>query len=109
MCPEFLTVGISLEKFYIENVSMPEELIKEIFEYSRLDTIDLDKLTKFKTAKTIEAAAINEGGTAGGRQSTSTQRRSSFLSQPLKTIARKMISSFFILFNFFIDIRIKHL
>lgn len=65
MAPEFETVGISLEKFYIENVSMPEELKKEIFEYSRIDKLDLDKLTKFKTAKAIEAAAQNEGGTAG--------------------------------------------
>ena len=65
MKPEFLSVGISLEKFYIENVSMPEDLKKEIFEYSRIDKIDLDKLTKFKTAKAIEAAAKNEGGTAG--------------------------------------------
>jgi hypothetical protein len=44
---------------------MPEELKKEIFEYSRIDKLDLDKLTKFKTAKAIEAAARNEGGTAG--------------------------------------------
>ena len=65
MQPEFLSVGISLEKFYIENVSMPEDLKKEIFEYSRIDKLDLDKLTKFKTAKAIEAAAANEGGTAG--------------------------------------------
>ena len=65
MQPEFTSVGISLEKFYIENVSMPEELKKEIFEYSRIDKLDLDKLTKFKTAKAIEAAANNEGGTAG--------------------------------------------
>ena len=65
MQPEFLSVGISLEKFFIENVSMPEDLKKEIFEYSRLDKLDLDKLTKFKTAKAIEAAATNEGGTAG--------------------------------------------
>ena len=62
---EFNSVGISLEKFFIENVSMPEDLKKEIFEYSRLDKLDLDKLTKFKTAKAIEAAATNEGGTAG--------------------------------------------
>ncbi len=62
---EFNSVGISLEKFFIENVSMPEELKKEIFEYSRIDKLDLDKLTKFKTAKAIEAAAANEGGTAG--------------------------------------------
>jgi len=65
MKPEFESVGISLEKFYIENVSMPEDLKKEIFEYSRIDKLDLDKLTKFKTAKAIEAAAKNEGGTAG--------------------------------------------
>ncbi|PKA83033.1 membrane protease subunit (stomatin/prohibitin family) [Ulvibacter sp. MAR_2010_11] len=65
MQPEFNSVGISLEKFFIENVSMPEDLKKEIFEYSRIDKLDLDKLTKFKTAKAIEAAASNEGGTAG--------------------------------------------
>ncbi|GAK98881.1 conserved hypothetical protein [Nonlabens ulvanivorans] len=65
MQPEFMGVGISLERFYIENVSMPEELKKEIFEYSRIDKLDLDRLTKFKTAKAIEAAAVNEGGTAG--------------------------------------------
>lgn len=65
MQPEFQSVGISLEKFYIENVSMPEDLKKEIFEYSRIDKLDLDKLTKFKTAKAIEAAAANQGGTAG--------------------------------------------
>ncbi|MGB3591595.1 MAG: SPFH domain-containing protein [Nonlabens sp.] len=65
MQPEFMSVGISLERFYIENVSMPEELKKEIFEYSRIDKIDLDKLTRFKTAKAIEAAANNGGGTAG--------------------------------------------
>ncbi|MBL4663685.1 MAG: SPFH domain-containing protein [Flavobacteriaceae bacterium] len=65
MQPEFQSIGISLEKFYIENVSMPEDLKKEIFEYSRIDKLDLDKLTKFKMAKAIEAAALNEGGTAG--------------------------------------------
>ncbi len=65
MHPEFMTIGISLEKFYIENVSMPEDLKKEIFEYSRLDKLDMSKLTQFKAAKAMEAAASNEGGTAG--------------------------------------------
>lgn len=63
--PEFESVGISLERFFIENVSMPEELKKEIFEYSRLNKIDLDKLSKFKAAKAMEIAAANESGTAG--------------------------------------------
>ncbi len=65
MQPEFQRVGIELEKFYIENVSMPEELKKEIFEYSRLDKLDMAKLSRFKAAKAMEAAAKNEGGTAG--------------------------------------------
>lgn len=65
MSPEFESVGISLEKFFIENVSMPEELKKEIFEYSRLNKVDLDKLAKFKAAKALEAAANNESGAAG--------------------------------------------
>jgi len=65
MQPEFDRVGIELEKFYIENVSMPEELKKEIFEYSRLDKLDMTKLAQFKAAKAMEAAAKNEGGTAG--------------------------------------------
>lgn len=63
--PEFDFVGISLEKFFIENVSMPEDLKKEIFEYSRIEKLNLDKLTRFKTAKAIEVAAANQGGTAG--------------------------------------------
>lgn len=65
MQPEFQRIGIELEKFYIENVSMPEELKKEIFEYSRLDKLDMAKLSQFKAAKAMEAAAKNEGGTAG--------------------------------------------
>lgn len=65
MQPEFGRVGIELEKFYIENVSMPEELKKEIFVYSRLDKLDMTKLAQFKAAKAMEAAAKNEGGTAG--------------------------------------------
>ena len=65
MGPEFESVGISLEKFFIENVSMPEDLKKEIFEYSRLDKLDMQKLSQFKAAKAMEAAAKNEGGTAG--------------------------------------------
>lgn len=65
MAPEFESVGIALEKFYIENVSMPEDLKKEIFEYSRLDKLDMQKLAQFKAAKAMELAAKNEGGTAG--------------------------------------------
>jgi len=56
---------MDVTKFLIENISMPDEVKKEIFELSRLDKIDLDKLTKLKSAKAIEAAAENPSGTAG--------------------------------------------
>ena len=48
--PEFEKYGIEVTKFLIENVSMPEEIKKEIFELSRLNAIDLDKLAKMKAA-----------------------------------------------------------
>lgn len=63
--PEFEKYGIEVTKFLIENVSMPEEIKNEIFELSRLNTIDLDKLAKIKAAKALEKAAENESGTAG--------------------------------------------
>jgi membrane protease subunit (stomatin/prohibitin family) len=63
--PEFKEYGIDLTKFLIENVSMPEEVKKEIFELSRLDKVDLNKLAQMKAAKAMEKAAENEGGAAG--------------------------------------------
>ncbi|MCU4164114.1 SPFH domain-containing protein [Carboxylicivirga caseinilyticus] len=63
--PEFEQYGIEVTKFLVENVSMPEEIKKEIFELSRLNAIDLNKLAQMKAAKAMEKAAENESGTAG--------------------------------------------
>lgn len=65
IAPEFEQYGIEITKFLIENVSMPEEIKKEIFELSRLNTIDLNKLAQIKAAKALEKAAENQSGTAG--------------------------------------------
>ncbi|MCD7976317.1 MAG: SPFH domain-containing protein [Tannerellaceae bacterium] len=65
MHDDFSAYGMEVTKFLIENVSMPDEVKKEIFELSRLDKIDLDKLTRMKAAKAMEAAAENPSGTAG--------------------------------------------
>ncbi|WP_306352927.1 SPFH domain-containing protein [Flavobacterium sp. '19STA2R22 D10 B1'] len=65
MQDDFTVYGIDVTKFLIENVSMPEEIKKEIFELSRLNVIDLNKLTQFKAAKAIEVAAANPSGVAG--------------------------------------------
>jgi len=65
MKDDFAVYGMDVTKFLIENISMPDEVKKEIFELSRLDKIDLDKLAKMKAAKAMEAAAQNPSGTAG--------------------------------------------
>lgn len=62
----FATIGLKLTDFNVENVSMPEEIKKEIYELSRLGKIDTTELAKLKMAKSIEKAAENEGiGGAG--------------------------------------------
>jgi membrane protease subunit (stomatin/prohibitin family) len=61
---DFDAYGLKITKFLVENVSMPEDLKKEIFEYSRLNKIDMQKLAQLKAAQSIEIAAGNEG-TAG--------------------------------------------
>ncbi|MDF7801907.1 SPFH domain-containing protein [Pontiellaceae bacterium B1224] len=65
IAPEFEQYGVEVTKFLVENVSMPDEIKKEIFELSRLHAVDLNKLTQMKAAKAMEAAANNPSGTAG--------------------------------------------
>jgi membrane protease subunit (stomatin/prohibitin family) len=65
MQEDFDIYGIDLTNFLIENISMPDEIKTEIFELSRLNSIDLDKFAKIKAAKAMEKAAENESGTAG--------------------------------------------
>jgi len=62
---EFEKYGIELTKFVIENVSMPEEIKSEIFELSRLNTVDLNKLTQMKAAKALQTAAENSSPGTG--------------------------------------------
>ncbi len=63
---DFQDFGLTITKFLVENVSMPEELKKEIFNYSRLHALDMQKLAQFNTANAIGDAAKNQGlGGAG--------------------------------------------
>lgn len=63
--PALINDGIELNKFFIESISMPDDIKQEIFELSRLNRIDLNKLTQMKAAKAMEKAAENPSGTAG--------------------------------------------
>ncbi|MFK7001469.1 SPFH domain-containing protein [Flavobacterium oreochromis] len=56
---DFAEYGLEITKFLVENVSMPDKIKEEIFEYSRLNKIDMQKLTQFKAAQSIETAAAN--------------------------------------------------
>lgn len=65
MKDDFEVYGMDVTKFLIENVSMPDDIKKEIFELSRLNHVDLNKLMQMKAAKAMEAAANNPSGVAG--------------------------------------------
>ena len=58
---DFDAYGLKITRFVIENVSMPDDLKKEIFDYSRLNKIDMQKLAQFRTTESIETAAANQG------------------------------------------------
>ncbi len=62
---DFAEYGLKITKFLVENVSMPDDIKKEIFDYSRLNKIDMQKLTQFRVANSVEKAAENSSGIAG--------------------------------------------
>jgi membrane protease subunit (stomatin/prohibitin family) len=64
--PEFLDYGLTLAKFVIENITVPEEVEKALDERSKIGVLgDLDAYTKMKTAEAMGEAAKNPGGAAG--------------------------------------------
>jgi membrane protease subunit (stomatin/prohibitin family) len=86
MRPEFGRVGIELEKFNIENVSMSEELKKEISEFRCLNKLDMTKLAQFKFVKAMELAATNLDSMAGAEMGfVLTQQNGSFNAPTLRS------------------------
>lgn len=62
---EFAEYGLKVTKFLIENVSMPDDVKKEIHGLSRLGRVNAQQLAQMNAAKAIETAAANPGGAAG--------------------------------------------
>ncbi len=54
-------LGVQLTQFFVENLSLPDALKKEIAEYSRIHRVDTDALLKLKTAKAIENVSQRAG------------------------------------------------
>jgi membrane protease subunit (stomatin/prohibitin family) len=64
--PAFGALGLSLESFQIQNVSLPDELQKRLDERIGMGIVgDLPRYTQFQVAQSIPTAAANTGGTAG--------------------------------------------
>jgi membrane protease subunit (stomatin/prohibitin family) len=66
VAPMFQQYGLALDRFQVENVSLPEELQKVLDERIGMGVVgDMGRFTQFQTAKSIPIAAANEGGVAG--------------------------------------------
>ncbi|MCC6130997.1 MAG: SPFH domain-containing protein [Acidobacteria bacterium] len=65
--PEFASFGLDLTKFFIENISLPEEVEAAIDQRTKLGVLG-DKMhvyTQMQAADAIKIAAANPGGLAG--------------------------------------------
>jgi len=63
MKPYMVELGISLESFVVENISLPDELQKMLDQRISMNMIgDMGKYTQFQVAQSLPIAAANEGG-----------------------------------------------
>jgi membrane protease subunit (stomatin/prohibitin family) len=61
--PSFAELGLSLENFVVENISLPDELQKMLDQRISMNMIgDMGKYTQFQVAQSLPVAAANEGG-----------------------------------------------
>jgi membrane protease subunit (stomatin/prohibitin family) len=61
--PTFRELGLAVDSFVVENLSLPEELQKVLDERIEMNIVgDMGRYTKFQVAKSIPIAAGNEGG-----------------------------------------------
>ncbi len=69
--PSFAELGLSLESFVVENISLPDELQKMLDQRISMNMLgDMNKYTQFQVAQSLPIAAANEGG-GGTRASAS--------------------------------------
>src|SRR5581483_6902753 len=62
----FAGLGLGLDNFVVENISLPDELQKILDQRIQMNMLgNLDQYTKFQAAQSIQTAAANPGGLAG--------------------------------------------
>jgi membrane protease subunit (stomatin/prohibitin family) len=66
MKPGFASLGLELNQFVVESVSLPDDLQKVLDQRIGMGMVgDVGRLTQFEAAESLEEAAQNTGGTAG--------------------------------------------
>jgi membrane protease subunit (stomatin/prohibitin family) len=67
LAPEFSSFGLELSKFFIENVSLPEEVEAAIDQRTKLGVLGdkMGQYTQLQAADAMKIAAANPGGAAG--------------------------------------------
>jgi membrane protease subunit (stomatin/prohibitin family) len=66
LTPVFAQLGLALDSFVVESVSLPEELQKMLDQRISMNMLgDMNRYTQFQMAQSIPIAAANEGGVAG--------------------------------------------
>ena len=67
MQPVFADLGLGLDTFVVENVSLPDELQKLLDQRIGMNMVgDMGRYTQFQVAQSMPIAAANEGGGAAG-------------------------------------------
>ena len=66
MKPAFAVLGLELDQFVVESISLPDELTKVMDQRIGMSMAgDLGRFTQFEAAESLEEAATNPGGAAG--------------------------------------------
>jgi membrane protease subunit (stomatin/prohibitin family) len=64
--PSFTALGLALNTFVVQNISLPDELQKILDQRIGMNMVgDLGKFTQFEAAESLDIAAANQGGAAG--------------------------------------------
>jgi membrane protease subunit (stomatin/prohibitin family) len=65
--PAFTDLGLALDSFVVENLSLPDELQKVLDQRISMNMVgDMGRYTQYQVAQSIPIAAANEGGGAAG-------------------------------------------
>jgi membrane protease subunit (stomatin/prohibitin family) len=66
VAPVFAQWGVGVQTFFVESLSLPEEVQRHLDKASSMRVIgDLDRYARFQSAEAIETAASQPGGMAG--------------------------------------------